>query len=227
MNFRKPLVAAAAISALMSVAAPAQAFSFLGATSNADGSFSFASDTKVKFDFFASHGAYQSKFGVYSAAKDSALLETLFTEVQARDAGSGNHNDSKATCPVSVQPCNTSYKFLANVKYFFGLTAKEGAVEKKTVFTDPTEKSFNFVSGSETFDYYTNFKNNLGDRTKQTLTAAPGTTLIAVNDSWKGDRDYNDFIVKAEAVPEPGTIAALLGVGALGFVSRRRKANQA
>lgn len=224
MNFRKPLVAAAAISALMSVCAPAQAFNFLGATSNADGSFSFAKDTKVQFDFFASHGAYQSDFNVYNSSK--SYVETLFTEFQAKDPGSNNKNDSKGTCPTSVQPCKSTFTFTQGVSYFLGLTADKN----KTVYTDTAETSFNFVSGSETFDYYTNFKGNgsdLSQRTKQTLTAAPGTTLIAVNDSWKGDRDYNDFIVKAEAVPEPGTIGALLGVGALGFMGRRRKANSA
>lgn len=224
MNFRKSLVAVAAMTALVSVCAPAQAFSFLNATSNADGSFSFAKDTKVKFDFFASHGAYQSNFNVYNSSKN--YVETLFTELQAKDPGSNNKNDSKGTCPTSVQPCKATFTFAQGASYFLGLTANKG----KTVYTDAAETSFNFVSGSETFDYYTNFKGNgsdLGQRDKQVLTAVPGTTLIAVNDSWKGDRDYNDFIVKAEAVPEPGTIGALLGVGALGFMSRRRKANSA
>jgi hypothetical protein len=232
MNFRKSLVAAAAMTALVSVCAPAQAFSFLGATSNADGSFSFAKKTTVQFDFFSSHGAYQSNFNVYGSSKN--FLETLFKEEVARDPLPGpkpdfNKNDSKGTCGITVLPlpCQTTYTFAKGVSYFLGLTSKDGGKDKATVFTDAKETSFNFVSGSETFDYYTNFKSKLSQRTKETLTAAPGTTLIAVNDSWSGDRDYNDFIVKAEAVPEPGTIAALFGVGALGFMGRRRQANLA
>ncbi|MBD2120079.1 PEP-CTERM sorting domain-containing protein [Trichocoleus sp. FACHB-262] len=196
----------------------------MGATSNADGSFSFANTTSVQFDFFASHGAYQSDFNVYDSSKK--FVTTLFTELQGKDPGSSNKNDSKGTCPLTVKPCQTTFTFNKGISYFLGLTAKGD----KTVYTDSAETSFNFVSGSETFAYYTNFKgngSNLSQRSKQTLTAAPGTTLIAVNDSWKGDRDYNDFIVTAESVPEPGTIGALLGVGALGFMGRRRKAGAA
>jgi hypothetical protein len=236
MNFRKPLVAAAAISALMSVCAPAQAFSFFGATSNTNGSFSFAKDTKVDFDFFASHGAYQSNFNVYNSSKN--LLTTLFKEELARDPLSGkkpdyNKTDSKGTCGITILPgsCQTTFTFTKGVSYFLGLTAKEGTKDKKTVFTDAAETSFNFVSGSEKFVYYTNYKDgSLSKREHTDLYADPGTTLIAVNDSWSGDKDYNDFIVKAkkvESVPEPGTVGALLGAGALGFMNRRRKAGEA
>jgi len=232
MNFRKPLVAAAAVSALMSVCAPAQAFSFLGATSNSDGSFSFAKDTKVEFDFFASHGAYQSNFNVYGSGKN--LLTTLFKEEVARDPLPGpkpdyNKDDSKGTCGITVLPvpCQTTFTFAKGVSYFLGLTANKD----KTVYTDAAETSFNFVSGSEKFVYYTNYKDgNLNKRKSVDLYADPGTTLIAVNDSWKGGRDYNDFIVKAKksaAVPEPGTVGALLGAGALGLINRRRKASEA
>nr|WP_290227523.1 PEP-CTERM sorting domain-containing protein [Trichocoleus desertorum] len=237
MNFRKSLVAVAAMTALVSVCAPAQAFSFLGATSNANGSFSFAKKTTVQFDFFASHGAYQSNFNVYGSSKN--FLETLFKEEVARDPLPGskpdyNKNDSKGTCGITVLPvpCQATYTFSKGVSYFLGLTAKDltaqpGKQDQPTVFTDPAETSFNFISDNEDFDYYTNFKGKLSQRAKETLTAASGTTLIAVNDSWSGDRDYNDFIVTAESVPEPGTIGALLGVGALGFMGRRRKAGQA
>jgi len=229
MNFRKPLIAAAAISALVSVCTPAQAFTFLGATSNADGSFSFAKTTNVQFDFFASHGAFKSDFNIYDSTKTK--VAKLFSEFQAKDPGSNNSNDSKGTCPISVLPCTNTYTFAKGVNYFFGLTAKG----QSTVYTgqlttttkdDPTATSFKFVNGGEKFVYYTNYKDgSLSKRKSELLAVDPGTTLIAVNDSWSGDADFNDFIVtarKAESVPEPGTVGALLGAGALGLMGRRK-----
>jgi hypothetical protein len=240
MNFRKPLVAAAAISALMSVCAPAQAFSFLGATSNSDGSFSFAKDTKVEFDFFASHGAYQSNFNVYGSGKN--LLTTLFKEEVARDPLPGpkpdyNKNDSKGTCGITVLPvpCQTTFTFAKGVSYFLGLTGGSKAVYTGDLTTyskdDAKAETFKFVNGGEQFVYYTSYKDgSLDKRKKELINVEAGTTLIAVNDSWNGDADYNDFIVKAKksaAVPEPGTVGALLGAGALGLINRRRKASEA
>lgn len=239
MNFRKSLVAVAAMTALVSVCAPAQAFSFLGTTSNADGSFSFAKDTKVQFDFFASHGAFKSDFFVYNPTATTEKNTTLFSEFQAKDPGSNNKNDSKGTCPTSVKPCTNTFTFAKGVSYFFGLTAlnsknkAEGTVftgDKTTSSKDAaTAETFKFVNGGEKFVYYTNYVHAqpLDKRASQEISVAPGTTLIAVNDSWSGDADYNDFIVTAKSVPEPGTIGALLGVGALGFMGRRRKAGQA
>jgi hypothetical protein len=233
MNFRQLLVAGAAISALVSVCAPAQAFSFLGTTSNADGSFSFAKDTKVQFDFFASHGAYKSNFNVYDSTKK--LVTTLFSEFKATDPGSNNSNDSKGTCPISVLPCSNTFTFASGVNYFFGLTGGSKTVYTGDVTTyskdATTAETFKFVNGGEQFVYYTNYKD--GDLSKRKSTLIPvqaGTTLIAVNDSWSGDADYNDFLInakKAESVPEPGTVGALLGAGALGFMGRRRKAGEA
>jgi hypothetical protein len=46
-----------------------------------------------------------------------------------------------------------------------------------------------------------------------------------MNDTNKIDVDINDMIFTAKAVPEPGTVGALLGVGALALIGgRRRKA---
>lgn len=236
MNFCKPLVAAAAISALVGVAAPAQAF-FLGATSKADGSFSFAQDTKVYFDFLVSHGEYQSKFGVYDAKKNLINNQPLFTENKAYDPGSDLSNDWKGTCPTSVTPCQASFTFLKGFNYFLGLTGGPKPVYTGSLTSFPDDDlaatAFRFFGPKQSFTYYTNFVSPGSDltlRDKKTITVASGTNLIAVNDSWKGDADYNDFVViakKSESVPEPGTIGALLGVGALGVMSRRRRAGEA
>src|SRR6476646_975554 len=153
MNFRKPLVAAAAISALVSVCAPAQAFSFLGTTSNADGSFSFAKDTNVQFDFSASHGAYKSDFNVYNSTKK--LVKTLFSEHLSADPGSNDGNDSKGTCPTSVLPCQTTFTFAGGVSYFLGLTGPQTVYtgDKTTYNGDGDATSFQFLSGGQDFTY--------------------------------------------------------------------------
>jgi hypothetical protein len=50
--------------------------------------------------------------------------------------------------------------------------------------------------------------------------------VLGFNDSLQVDGDYDDFIVglKVTAVPEPETYALMLaGLGAVGFLSRRRR----
>ncbi len=189
---------------LVGLCVPAQAVSLAGSSDlNSTGGFSFSEDTEVMFTFLQSQGEYLSSFGVYDASKNS--LQTLFSETQASDNSS--NNDWQGTCGVSVVSCEVGYTFDAGVNYFFGLAANAA----ETVFSGTeynNELPFRFTNDS----------------------AADSAVLIAVNDSYTGDSDYNDFTVSAssvESVPEPGTLGALVGVGTLGLmgIRRRKRAN--
>ncbi|NEQ22813.1 MAG: PEP-CTERM sorting domain-containing protein [Microcoleus sp. SIO2G3] len=191
---------AAAAATLAGLCVPAQAVSLAGSSDlNSTGGFSFSEDTEVMFTFLQSQGEYLSSFGVYDASKNS--LQTLISEVQSSDNGS--ENDWQGTCGISVVSCEASYTFEAGVNYFFGLAANAAT----TVF-----------SGTE----YNNqlpflFTNDSAD---------DSTVLIAVNDSDTSDSDYNDFRISAssvKSVPEPGTLGALVTVGALSLMGIRRK----
>jgi hypothetical protein len=200
-HFVPSLSVAAAATALFSICAPAHAVSLAGSSDlNSTEGFSFAQDTTVKFAFLESHGEYQSVFGVYDASKN--LLQNLLAEVQPSD--NGNTNDWTGTCGITVPgPCDVTYTFQAGTQYFLGLASQAAA----TVFSGT---QFN---GQLPFT----FTNDANTDT---------TVLAVVNDSYTGDTDYNDFVFSADAVrsvPEPTTVGALLGVGALGWIGRRRQ----
>ena len=61
------------------------------------------------------------------------------------------------------------------------------------------------------------------------LSYGPFDYILGFNDSFRGDADYDDFVVGVRfvsAVPEPETYAMLLaGLGLMGFTARRRKAS--
>ena len=199
-QFVPTLSVAAVATALVSICAPAHAVSLTGLTDlNSTDGFSFDRDTTVKFTFLESHGEYQSVFGIYDASKN--LLQNLFSEVQKSD--NGNQNDWTGTCDVTVPgPCEVNYTFQAGTQYFLGLASQTVA----TVFSGT---QFN---GQLPFQF--------------TYNASTDTTVIAVNDSYIADTDYNDFIVSASdvrAVPEPATVGAVLGVGVMALIGRRRQ----
>jgi hypothetical protein len=199
-QFVPSLSVAAAVTALVSICAPAHAVSLGSSTDlNSTNGFSFDLDTTVKFTFLESHGEYQSAFGIYDASKN--LVQNLFSEVQNSD--NGNQNDWAGSCGVTVSgPCDVTYTFQAGTQYFLGLASQAAA----TVFSGTQfngQLPFAFTDDADT-----------------------DTTVLAVNDSYLGDTDYNDFIVSASdvrTVPEPATVGAVLGVGAIGWFGRRRQ----
>jgi hypothetical protein len=226
-KFLSALTATAAATALFGAAAPAHAFSF------GTNTIQFENNTDVTFKFLQSYGAFTSSLGVYGVSGGTpTLLKTLFSEVKPSDSGSDNN--WKGTLGNTVLGSGVeTFTFLANQVYTLGLnsspygivystTALNGGSQQAVfgapnvllplVITPGDAKTFaanpaNFTSGNTLFN--------------------PGGTAISFDDRGNGDdKDFQDFTVTAEAVPEPMTMTGLaLGLGGL-VAARRRRGNK-
>ncbi|MBD2041574.1 DUF4114 domain-containing protein [Microcoleus sp. FACHB-672] len=212
--------AAATATALLSFSAPAQA-SFSFGTSG----IKFAQDTTVNFSFIQSKGANISRLGIYDANK--SLLTSLFQEKGRSDAGAGAAGKASewlGTAANIAGSTKASYTFLANTVYSLGLY-NQGWVGNWTVFSTSSlntngnqQTVFNSAGGSEGSAL------SGVSSVKASNPFVKGGTLISFEDTkGGGDRDFNDFTVNAEAVPEPFTMSGLaLGLGGLAAARRRR-----
>ncbi len=230
MNFKQTLAAfGLATATVIGTTASAMAGTLSVFGSTALNGFSFAKNTTVDFEFIASHGGYQSKFGVFETTNQTNATEWLFTEVLASDPGGNNANDNRGTCgdgKAVLKPCTKQFTFLAGVNYLLGLTnivPNDG----KFVFSnnpiggaDP--QGMKFVEGPGSPLYPTTFKPPLG-KNFVPLNLNKNQIGIFVNDVWGGDQDGNDFVLRATAVPEPATLAGLGLVAGGMLLSRRRK----
>ena len=221
-KFLSALTATAAATALFSAAAPAQAATF------GTGGISFATDTSVKFSFVGTHGMNKSALAIYSVNDSIAsLVAPLFAETKRSDQGP--LNEWKGTLGNTVLGSGeVVFTFLANQIYTLGLdSGPQGIVystsglnrrgSQQAVFGP--ESLAGELSGETTSrfqaagDYTNGFSNLFG-----------GGALISFDDTGNGnDKDFQDFTVSAEAVPEPMTMTGLaLGLGGLVAARRRR-----
>jgi len=252
MNLKSTSVFAGLIagSALALSTLPAQAF-----TLNPNGSITFAAPETLQFTFLESRGFYRSSFGVYSAPNPDALVTTLFTEnAPGFDPGSSDRNgDWLGTPGVTVDPSITSFTFDPGT-YFFGLdsrpqggttfTTASGSFEagvplpipvpqQGTPFTPPTTTGAPNQAFNSTADFYT--RSTIGPGSGgpagfTTINTSQYDFFTAINDTFTGDADVNDFIVGVRSttttVPEPATLAGLGLVAGAMTMLRRRKGSQ-
>lgn len=238
-TLKATLAAIATTSALITICAPAHAFSF-----GANG-ISFEQDTTVNFTFGSSNGYNMYSLGVYEVNNSTMKnVASLFWKTQRSDNGA--EDDFKGTFGSTVASStgnNTvNFTFLANKVYSLGL------YENFDKNTGLTNKVFN-VGGYEmvgstsgvNFGGYQQavFGSNLNIDKKGTtpFTVNNGTlsnytsanifngpvTIGFEDQLWNADKDYNDFTVTA-SVPEPFTMSGLaLGLGGLVTMRRRQQ----
>ncbi len=237
-NLLQNLSIAAVATTLVSLSAPAQAASLTSTNFGING-IKFDTNQKVEFTFLKSRGMWKSDLNIYEVVGATKTLRTtIFSEMgKGYDPGSSDgtkvSNDWLGTCGITVKNCTTTFDFKAGTKYLFGLTGPGGTVFSNVLAA--TEFLYNGASGkfNTVGPSFIQAHKLVGASIPQESLSAPlQGALIAMNDTNKVDVDINDMIFTAKAVrepgkavPEPGTVAALLGVGALALIGgRRRKA---
>jgi hypothetical protein len=216
------LTATAAATALFSAAAPAQAATF------GTGGISFAQNTAVKFSFRETHGMNQSALGIYEVNGSlTSLVAPLFAETKKSDRGP--LDEWKGTLGNTVLGSGeVVFTFLANQVYTLGLdSGSQGIVfstsglnrkgRQQAVFGDSSLLNALALEDTSRFQAAGDYTNGLSNLFN-------GGALISFDDTGNGeDKDFQDFTVAAEAVPEPMTMTGLaLGLGGLVAARRRR-----
>jgi hypothetical protein len=223
----------------------ATAASFLGFSSSAQAAMfgtrgiSFEQDTTVNFQFLKSQGKAISTFGV--ASSTGQVLATLFREKGEASVGYGNElangNPNKwfGGADNLLGAPTASFTFLANQVYslFVGGTLNGQTLTNKfstSALNVAGEQHAVFDStGAKEGQYYGIAANKQdGLPTLEYGTAIGMEDLKSSGDLWTRDSDYNDFVVRAEVVPEPLTMTGLaLGIGGMVAARRRRNENKA
>jgi len=241
-------------SALGLTTVPAQAFSIGGLGTSTNGSLSFTQDTTVDFTFLESRGFYQSKFGVIDLGTKTSSVLFAENSPGYDPGKSDANGDWLGTCGITVTPapCQVGYTFKAGNTYQFFLdSTPQGGVTYTDASGDfnlgvptgtpglptapvydggtfrPSVPSQAFISNAQSYT-----RSKVGpdavaagaDPQFSAIDMRPYDFFTAINDTFVGDKDVNDFTVAAKVrkVPEPATLAGLgLVAGALAF-SRRR-----
>lgn len=223
------LATTAAVTAMLGPAAPAHAFSF------GTNGIKFTEDTSVNFNFKESHGMYQSSLGIYNVNGFTlSKVADLFSETKSSD--NGRANEWKGTLGNTVLGSGSAaFTFLANQVYTLGLNSGSDGMVYSTsglnlnvASTGSQQAVFGGAPlwsalGKET----TNNFQAAGNYTDGLGSLFNGGTTISFDDRGNGnDKDFQDFTVTAEAVPEPITMTGMaLGLGGLIAARRRRRAS--
>ncbi|NJK27630.1 MAG: PEP-CTERM sorting domain-containing protein [Coleofasciculaceae cyanobacterium SM2_3_26] len=182
MKFQRYLVTAAVTAFMGIAAAPAQAFSF-------------ASDTRIQFDFVSSRGRAFSSFGVQEVDSPATAVQLLTEDAPFIEPPT---DDFVGDCAL----CSSTFNFLAGVEYEFFLDSGDRGI----VFSDE-QAIFDPAPFPDTL-----FSNEL-------------VTIGWDDTGNDNDKDFNDFVLTAKlsSIPEPSLLMGLGLVGGLLAVSRLRK----
>lgn len=201
--------------------------------------FTPSQDLKVKFsvqmDGLGSRGMGLSSFGYFLPGQGEASFVSIFSETTPYNTGARAHtNDWLGTCGGAITGlCEVLVTFRAGTSYQLGLLSQGlrtfglGVMDSYTFdavsdqFYDPTSRQYNaahsskFVTVSQEGMLFIGMEDGEFVQTKASRTN-PATYYY----------DYQDWVVKAEAVPEPATLAGLGIIGGGLILSRRRKSKQ-
>jgi hypothetical protein len=231
-KFLSALTATAAATAMFGAAAPAQALhQFQPQRYFNTGGILFGQDTDIFFSFKESHGENRSALGIYEVNNSiPTLVKTLFTEIKGSDNGA--ENEYKGSLGNTVLDAGKiPFRFLANTIYTLGLNTfgygtsivystsylNSGGTQQ-AVFGDQSLGNALSLEKTDTFQAAGQYQSGVP-------ALFNGGALISFDDRGNNnDKDFQDFTVTAEAVPEPVTMTGLaLGLGGLVAARRRRR----
>lgn len=222
---------ATAATALVSVSAPAQAFSF------GTNGISFTENTQVDFTFLSSHSSSISSLGIYEVNGVNAVLkQVLFSKKEAADPGfTSAEKGWLGTAQNLTGAGQVSYEFLAGTVYTLGLFSKRVNSEGVTTSILPMVYSTSALNNGQSQQAV--FGSSGSSIDGQEFTTAsnyqsgnPFDSPLTISfEGWAGpgtDNDFNDVTIQAQAVPEPLTMGGLaLGIGGMVVARRRRHRN--
>ncbi len=173
-----------------------------------------------EFSYVGSYGNYQSNFGIREDGKST----TLFSEVDGSNPGSITGSSTASYTFDFGKLIGSSLSTSGQVASFFlknvspnqapiysGLDSGFYIATTKIVVpgltsTDPAPNNVAFQAAIDTY-------------------VPQGYRVIGVNDNPNGDKDYNDFIVKARPVPVPAIVPGI-ALAAAFFGSKALKRNK-
>jgi hypothetical protein len=201
--------------------------------------FTPSQDLKVKFsiqmDGLGSRGMGLSSFGYFLPNQGEASFISIFDETSPYNPGErANTHDWLGTCGVAITGlCEVFVTFKAGMTYQLALLS-----EGLRTFGLGVNDSYTFDAVSDQFYDPTSMQYNAAHSSQFVTVSQKGALFIGMEDGefvqTKASRtnaatyyyDYQDWVVKAEAVPEPATLAGLGIVGGGLILSRRRKSKQ-
>ncbi len=168
-----------------------------------------------EFTYLGSYGSYQSNFGVVEDGK----FTTFFSEVDKSIPGSiagGNTAAFTFDFGKLIPNGQTAGFFLDSVSPDLAPIIS-GINKGFYIATAPGVVGG--LSSTDPSPYNTAFQSAIDTWTPQ------GYRVIGVNDTFGGDKDYNDFIVKARKVPVPAIVPGIALAGVF-FGSKALKRKQ-